>query len=85
MAKIKTKTGFEIELDSDVLDDMETFEILVDLDKGEMNRLPELIQRTLSEDQKKALYEHCRVNGRVKMSAVLTEMGQIFEELGGKK
>lgn len=85
MARIKTKTGFEIELDGDILDDMETFEILVDIDKGEMKRLPDLLQRTLSEDQKKALYEHCRVDGRVKLSAVLNEMSQIFEELGGKK
>lgn len=85
MARIKTKTGFEIELDSEILDDMETFEILVDIDKGEMKRLPDLLQRTLSEDQKKALYEHCRVDGRVKLSSVLNEMSQIFEELGGKK
>lgn len=85
MARIKTKTGFEIELDSEILDDMETFEILVDIDKGEMKRLPDLLKRTLSEDQKKALYEHCRVDGRVKLSSVLNEMSQIFEELGGKK
>lgn len=85
MARIKTKTGFEIELDSEILDDMETFEILVDIDKGEMKRLPDLLQRTLSEDQKKDLYEHCRVDGRVKLSSVLNEMSQIFEELGGKK
>lgn len=81
MGTVKTKTGFEASIDPAALDDMETFELIVAIDKGEVSGVPELIGRILSADQKKALYEHCRKDGRVRMTAVLQEINDIFEGL----
>lgn len=78
----KTKSGFEFELDEDVRDDMELLEALTKLDKGDMTYMSDVITGLLGEEQKKALYEHCRSpKGRVRASRVMEELKAIFEVL----
>lgn len=80
MAHIVTKTGFEIDMTPDVLDDMEVFELIVEVDKGEATKLPALLGLILTPEQKTALYEHCRTDaGKVPISAVVAEFAQIME------
>lgn len=80
MAHIVTKTGFEIDMTPDVLDDMEVFDLIVEVDKGDATKLPALLALILTPEQKTALYEHCRKeNGRVPISAVVAEFAQIME------
>ena len=83
MSRIVTKTGFEIDLDPSVMDDMEVFELIVKIDKGEVTELPALLGMIFTPEQKKALYDHCRNDaGRVPISAVSNEFAEI---LGGLK
>lgn len=78
----KTKSGFEFELDEEVRDDIELLEALTKLDKGDMTYMSDVITGLLGEDQKKALYEHCRSpKGRVRASKVMEELKSIFEVL----
>ena len=82
MSQIITKSGFEIDIDKTVLDDMELFECIVDVDKGRADRIPEMLNRMLTPDQKKTLYDHCRdESGRVRMTKVETEIEEIFDGL----
>lgn len=82
MKKIKgtTATGFQFTIDEDARDDMEILERLVDMSRGDLTAMPDVLLALLGDDQKKALYEHCRgKNGRVSSKAVATELQGIFE------
>ena len=72
MPHIVTKTGFEIDMAPEVLDDMEVFELIVEVDKGDATKLPALLGLIL--------YEHCRTEeGRVPISKVVADFAQIME------
>lgn len=82
MEKIVTNSGFEIDVDNLVLDDMETFELICALDGGDATKLPALLSRLFTPEQKKALYDHVREeDGRVPISAVMKQVGEIFNAL----
>ena len=81
---IKTKTGFELDLDDAVIDDMELFEAVADLQAGNTIAIPVVIRKIFGE-HKKALYDHCRLeNGRVPIQTVTEEISAIFEALNAK-
>lgn len=84
---VTTKTGFAATLPEDILDDIELFEDLVELDAKNLSVIPRVITRIIGADGKAALYDHCRGdNGRVKMTAVVNEVADIIEGLkDGKK
>ncbi len=83
MSQIVTKSGFKIDFDKTVLDDMEVFEKIVAIDKGEVTELPALLKMIFSPEQKAALYDHCRNDsGRVPISTVAAEFAEI---IGGLK
>lgn len=76
---IVTNSGFEIDMSVDALDDMEVFELIVALDKGDVTVLPDLLTRLFTPEQKAALYEHCRKkSGKVPISAVASEFAEII-------
>lgn len=82
MKKIKgmTSTGFSFEIDEEARDDMELLERLVDMSKGDLTALPDVLISLLGEKQKKALYDHCRgKSGRVSSKAVYAEIESIFD------
>lgn len=74
----RTKSGFEFEIDPDLLDDMEFIDLLAEAnDNGLL--LPKVLEFILGKEQKKALYEHLRgENGKVSRSRVDEEAGEII-------
>lgn len=77
---ITTTTGFELDFDTANLDDMETFDLIVKVDRGDVTVLPELLDRLFTAEQKAALYDHCRTEtGRVPISAVCAEFAEILQ------
>lgn len=84
---INTSSGFAAEIADDVLDDIELFEDLVELDKKNISVMPGALKRILGDEGKKRLYEHCRTeSGRVPMTSVMKEVGEIIAGLqNGKK
>lgn len=82
-----TSTGFSWEIEEDALDDMELLDALTDLDGGKLNAVSPVCLHLLGERQRAALYDHNRdESGRVRVSAVSNELGEILMELkDGKK
>ena len=73
-----TKCGFAFSLDDEALNDMELFEALCDLDRGDMSAVAEVCRRLLGE-RKKDLYERLRTNGRVPIDKVVEALGEILQ------
>lgn len=81
---IKTATGFEADIDDVCIDDMELFEAVAELQAGSVIAVPIVINKLFG-DQKKALYDHCRLEtGRVPTQAVITEVTEVFTALNAK-
>ena len=78
--KGKTSSGFEYEIDDEVKDDMELLDALIELDEGEPAGIKKATLIMLGQEQKNALYEHCRKqNGRVSASMVIAEFKEILD------
>ena len=77
----KTSTGFKFTIADDANDDMELLDALIDLDDDKLSGLKYAMKALLGEEQKDALYEHCRVDGRVRASKVMREFKEIIEAL----
>ena len=82
MKKITTESGFTIEVDEANFDDMELLEKLVELDENILI-LPKVLNMTLGENGKKALYDHYRDDkGRSSATKVMAEFLEIMELVG---
>lgn len=81
-----TRSGFEFEVADDIINDMELFEALCDLDAGDARAVVPVCRIVLG-GQKKALYDHLRTeNGRVPVDKVSEEIFDILTALkAGKK
>ena len=76
-----TSSGFAYDLPDDVMNDMELFEDLRDMDRGDATAMVPIVQRLMG-DQKQALYDHLRTkSGRVPIDKVTAEILEIFESL----
>lgn len=87
---MKTSSGFEFRIDDAARNDMEFLETLIAMKEDERSRAvycPKLIRILLGEDQKKALYEHCRDSetGRVPITSVMSEFEEILLSLDEAK
>lgn len=78
----KTKTGFAFSVDENCMNDMELVDILADDSVDEAFRMSALVKKLLPGEQRKALYDHVRVNGRVPVDAVIAEVEDIFASMG---
>lgn len=78
----KTKTGFAFSVDENCMNDMELVDILADDATDESFRMSKLLKKLLP-TQRKALYDHVRVDGRVPVDAIIAEVGDIFAAMGG--
>lgn len=77
-----TQTGFEIDVDIELMDDMELFEMILEFDEGKYGKLPLFLKRLFGEKEIERLYDHVRVeSGRVPMSRVSEEVGYIVNAL----
>ena len=81
----RTRSGFDFSIDERVLDDMELLEAAVQARKGDRSAEIEMIQRLLGTEQKKALYDHLRVDGRVSKAAVGAALVDIFQAIDPAK
>lgn len=81
-----TKSGFTFSVPEDVVNDMELFEALCDLDDGDATAVVPVVRRVLG-NQKKALYDHLRTDaGRVPVDKVAEEIADILSAVkDGKK
>ena len=77
MIKGTTTSGFEFEIEKEALDDYELIEMIAELDDGKTSNLPKIYERLLGKEQKKALMEFLRKDGRVSF----TEMSKAFFEI----
>lgn len=81
-----TRSGFNFEISEAALDDMELAEAAARAAKGDKLAEIEMIERLLGQKQKKALYDHLRVDGRVSKNAVGEALTDIFHAIDpGKK
>lgn len=79
--KGKTETGFEFEIDREVLEDAEFLELYGEQEKDGRN-LFAFIECAIGKDQKKRLYDHIRnEKGRVPMDKLRSEVGDILLSL----
>ena len=87
MTKITLSDGFEVEVDEGFQDDMELLDDMVALQEGDATRIPAMIGRVLSADEKKRLYDHLRgENGRVPVAAFTVTFMEIINAFSeGKK
>lgn len=80
MIKGKTESGFEFELDDDVLDDYEILDALVKIDRGETLLIVDIVDKILGVEQKEKLKKHIRAkSGRVSIKKMVSETMQIFD------
>lgn len=84
--KVETKSGFQWNVDKNVMDDAEILDLLVELDEGEYGSFSKLVVKILGKDGKKALYDHLRTeDGRVPYDALDKEIQEIILSLDSKK
>lgn len=87
MAKVKgkTKNGFEFEIDPEMLDDMEFIEDVAAIQKGNLWKLPDVMDKIFGVEQKEALYASIKAeDGRVPTAAVTDMLEEIFEAALGE-
>lgn len=86
MVKGVTRSGFEFEVAEDIVDNMELFEALCDLDDGDERAIVPVCRIILGK-QKAALYKHLRTeDGRVPVTKVVEEVADILNAVkDGKK
>lgn len=79
MIKGKTRSGFEFQLDENVMNNMELIEGLAAVDQGDITALPKVLVKLLGSETKEALYNHVRSeDGRVPIDLLVKEVKEIF-------
>lgn len=83
MKKGTLKSGFEFEVNENVLDDMELLDAIHDANENPLI-LPDVVLRVLgSKEQRKRLYDHLRLeDGRVPIQDVSDAIGEMLESIG---
>lgn len=82
MVKGTTKSGFRFEVDPNAMNDMELVDVLADDTMDESFRMSHVLKKLLPGNQRKALYDHVRKEGRVPVDAVVAEVEEIFSAMG---
>lgn len=80
--KGKTQSGFEFEIDSVTLDDMEFVDALADTMNDNPLAFSAVCAKLFGAEQKKKLYDHLRTDGRVPLEAISNEIADVFKALG---
>lgn len=80
MVRGTTESGFEFEIDSEVLDDYEFLELLCQIDEGKASLTAKMVDMLLGAEQKERLKNHIRneENGRVSAKKMLDTVMEIF-------
>lgn len=81
MVRGKTKSGFEFEIDEEILDDYDFLEMLCKIDEGEVSLTVKMVDMLLGAEQKERLKKHVRSeSGKVSAKKLLAEVMEIFQE-----
>lgn len=78
MLKGKTKTGFEYSIPDERLDNWEVMELIRGM-RDDNALVVDLLKVLLDPEEEKALKEHCKVDGRVRITRMLEEIDEILE------
>lgn len=83
LKKIKTEKGFECEIDTELLDDIEFMDMLLATQEGDTLMFVKLMKYLLGEEQYKKAKDFIRnENGRAKLTDMFTLFEEIFESIG---
>lgn len=83
MVKCKTSTGFVVELDKNVMNNMELVDALAEAENDNPVALSKACLLLLGKDNRQKLYDHLRQeNGRVPVDAVGAALTDIFKAFG---
>ena len=78
MIRGTTSSGFSYEIADSVLDDYELLEVLTEIDAGNSGKIPRMVEMLLGKEQKEALKNHCRVDGKVSSASMMMEVTEIL-------
>lgn len=82
----KTVSGFEYQIEEDMLDDYELLEVLCEADKGKASAMMEVAEKVLGVEQKERLKEHIRDDkGRVSARTMIEAVMEILKANGAGK
>ena len=76
-----TSTGFQFEVHPIIVQDMEWVDMIAEVEEKPY-LVGKFIEKTIGKEQKKALYDHVRKDGRVLKDDVDREAGEIIEACG---
>lgn len=83
MKKGKTASGFDFEIDENVLDDMELIDAMAASQGDDPTQISTVVIKIFGEDQRKRLYDHVRTDdGRVPVTEVANIITEIIDSLG---
>lgn len=86
MIHAKTGSGFEIELDENVMNNVELLDALCDVQNEDILSLGRVVQLLLGREGKKKLYDHLRTaDGRVPVEAVSEAIGELMASAAAGK
>lgn len=78
--KVKLSNGFECEVDENILDNMELIDAIAGAD-DDVTNVSALVKMVFG-DNKKALYDSLREDGRVSVTAIVGAIKEVFEAVG---
>ena len=84
MKKIHLDNGLLLEVDEKFTNDMELFEDLSEVEGGNFSCFPKVVNRILTPENKKKVYDHVRVDGHVPVDAMVKIVTEILDKLGPK-
>lgn len=82
MEKITLENGLELEIDLDLLDDWDFFELLRQIDKGDTGAIVDVIPTALGNEQFNKVKDYLKnEHGRVRASDMVTIFYEVFEKM----
>lgn len=77
-----TNSGFAFTVDENAINDMEIIDAFVEIQEGNPAAYNTVVKKLFTPEQKKALYDHVRENGRVPLDKLALEINDILSLMG---
>lgn len=77
-----TNSGFAFTVDENAINDMEIIDAFVEIQEGNPAAYTTVVKKLFTSEQKKALYDHVRENGRVPLDRLALEINDILSLMG---
>lgn len=82
MIMITLECGAKLHINRATLDNMELMDELVAVDEGDPTAVSRILRLILSKEDKEALYNALREDGRVPTSKVIVALKDMFDKIG---